>query len=209
MVVLASFNCNGLHDHRKWHPTWKLLMSTRADIIVLQETHLQLKQEWAFKLHAQSFDCFFSHGTSQLVGVAVMVCRNAGFTVKSFIPVSLHLGVLDISHLKNDLHFIVCYAPSQGRERGTFFSLVRENIIQGSTIVMGDLNTVRTQHDHTSRKLDTMSVMWNNICSDFDLQEPQGSNFYTYQYPTLPRQSCINYVIGPKLLMDNMYLNSW
>ncbi len=108
------------------------------------------------------------------------MCRNAGFVVKSFVPVSLHLGVLDISYLDNDLCFLACYTPPQGAERGAFFSLVRENMIQGSTVVMGDLNTVRTPLDHTSRKLGTTSGVWNSICSHFDLQEPQGSNFYTY-----------------------------
>ena len=82
-------------------------------------------------------------------------------------------------------------------------------MIQGSTIIMGDLNTVRTQLDLTSRKLDTTSSVWNSICSDFDLQEPQGSNFYTYQHPTLPRQSHIDYVVGPKSFMDNLYMNGW
>ena len=135
--------------------------------------------------------------------------RNAGLVVKSFIPVSPHLGVLDVSYLDNDFYFLACYAPPQGRDRGAFFSLVRENMIQGSMIVMGDLNMVRTPLDCTSRKLDTTSGVWNSICSDFDLQELQGSNFYTYQHPTLPRQSCIDYVVGPKSFMDNLYLNGW
>ncbi len=135
------------------------------------------------------------------------MCRNASLVVKSFVPVSLHLGVLDISYLDNDLHFLACYAPPQGAERGAFFYLVRENMIQGSMIIMGDLNTVRTPLDHTSRKLDVTSSVWNSICSDFDLQEPQGSNFYTDQHPTLPRQSHIDYVVRPKSFMDNLFLN--
>lgn len=121
MVVLASFNCNGLHDHKKWHSTWKLLKSMNTDIIVLQETHLQQKQECVFRLHAQCFDCFFSHGTSQSALVAMIARCNAGLVVRSFVSVSPHLAALDVVYHGNELRFLACYAPPQHGERLRFF----------------------------------------------------------------------------------------
>ena len=52
MVILVSFNCNGIHDTKKWTPLWNLLKSTRADLIVLQETYLTEQQVYTFSLYA-------------------------------------------------------------------------------------------------------------------------------------------------------------
>ena len=48
-----------------------------VDIIALQETHLILEQEYAFKVHASTFDFFFSHGTSQSAGVLIAIKHNS------------------------------------------------------------------------------------------------------------------------------------
>ena len=60
------------------------------------QTHLTQEQEYSFSLHAQGYEMFFLHGTSQSAGVLLVVRRNTGIIVKQFLPVSPHLGVLDI-----------------------------------------------------------------------------------------------------------------
>ena len=71
---------------------------------------------------------------------------------------------------------------------------------------MGDLNTVQMSNDQISGRTDATSKIWNSLCCDESLHEPKGANFYTYQHPTLPRQSRIDYITGPKNFMNEMCL---
>ncbi len=75
-LSLVTLNVNGLHDHLKWPELKKILPN--SDVICLQETHLIEQQEYTFKLHFQSYDWFFAHGTSNSAGIAVGVCHSAG-----------------------------------------------------------------------------------------------------------------------------------
>ncbi len=74
MLSMCTLNVNGIHDPLKWKDLLNLLPCT--DIIYLQETHLTSAQEYSFKIHAQSYDWYFSHGSSNLAGVAVAVHRH-------------------------------------------------------------------------------------------------------------------------------------
>ncbi len=116
MVVLLSFNVNGLYSHSKWSLMWQMLKAAHVDLIVIQKTYLMQKQEYAFSLHAQGHEIFYSHGTSQLAGVLLAVKRNAGISVTKFLPVSPHLGVLDILVMEQPYRMLACYAPTQLKE---------------------------------------------------------------------------------------------
>ncbi len=79
MLSMCTLNVNGIYDPLKWKDLWNLLPCT--DIICLQETHLATTQEYSFKIHAQSYDWYFSHGSSNSAGVAVAVHRHTGAKV--------------------------------------------------------------------------------------------------------------------------------
>ncbi len=70
-LTVFSSNVNGIHDNRKWADVWQDI--PKQDIICLQETHLIAYQEYAFCLHAQAYDLFFSHGSSASLGVCIAV----------------------------------------------------------------------------------------------------------------------------------------
>ncbi len=180
MVVLTTFNCNGLHDQQKWHLAWKFLNATQADVLILQETHLQSGQEYAFRLYAQAYCCYFLHDTSQSAGVAVCVRWNNGMTIEAFQAISPHLAVLDVWYKGQLLCFLACYAPPHSKERTAFFQGLAKHIHIDATIVMGDLNTVHTQQDRLSQCTDSTTDIWNQFCHYFQLSEALGANFYTY-----------------------------
>ena len=209
MVIFASFNCNGIYDTKKWTPLWNLLKSTRADLIVLQETHLTEQQVYAFSLHAQAYEHFHLHGTSQSAGIAVFVHRNTGLHVTKFQPVSPHLRILDFKFQNWDLRLLACYALSANHECVDFFHELSSLVIPGLTVVMGDLNTVRTGSDRVLGRLDPTSAYLNGLCETNAWFEPQGANFFMYKHPTLDRQSHIDYKLGPKFLVEDMWLSGW
>ncbi len=167
------------------------------------------KQEYTFSLHAQSYEIFYSHSTSQLAGVLLAVKRNAGISVIKFSPVSPYLRVLDILVIEQPYHMLACYAPMQPKERKTFFQLLTAQMIQDSTIVMGDLNSVRSPQDRTSRQVDPTTDLLNDMCEQFSLTEVYGSNFYTYQHPSLQCRSRIDYIMGPLAFLGNLALTGW
>ncbi len=75
-LSMVTLNVNGLHDHLKCPELKKILPN--SDVICLQETHLTEQQEYAFKLHFQSYNWFFAHGTSNSAGIAVGVHHSVG-----------------------------------------------------------------------------------------------------------------------------------
>lgn len=87
-TVLTS-NINGTHDTLKWTEIWGAL--PRADMICLKEMHLLPEQEYSYKLHAQSHDFFFSHGTSASVGVCVAVRRLCNVNIDKVASIPRHL----------------------------------------------------------------------------------------------------------------------
>ena len=75
-----SFNANGLHDGQKRREVFRFLKSKNVQIILLQETHCiqsmekVWKAEWGGKI-------YFSNGSSNSRGVAILFCNKFDFTV--------------------------------------------------------------------------------------------------------------------------------
>ncbi len=113
MLTVITLNINGLHDYKKWSELWKHLL--RSDVICLQEIHLVPKQLFAFKLHAQAYDWFFSLGMSNSAGVVVGVKHSVGVIVNKAGEILGHLLDLDFVNLKQ--HLICIYAPTDAKNR--------------------------------------------------------------------------------------------
>ena len=109
MLSMCTLNINGIHDPMKWKDLLNLLPCT--DIICLQETHLTSVQEYSFKLHAQSYNWYFSHGSSNSAGVVVAVHRHNGANVTIVGSIPGRLITLDIiCHCS--FHLVNIYAIS-------------------------------------------------------------------------------------------------
>ena len=112
MLMLLTFNSNGLHNQQKWPKFWQTIKSNVTDIIAVQETHLTTEQEYAFKLHAQSYEIFFSHGTSQTTGIFLAVRRNHGIHVVHHVAINAHIQFLDVTYNETNYRIINLYAPT-------------------------------------------------------------------------------------------------
>ena len=124
------------------------------------------------------------------------VRRNPGLIPENFVAVSPHIAMLQVSLEGEKRKVITCYAPPQVSQWQDFFLTLRTLLVPGNTIVMGDLNTVRTEMDRTSGKIDPTTASLNSLCIDFNLRESPGSAFFTYQHPTMNQQSRIDYILG-------------
>ncbi len=182
-LSMVTLNVNGIHDPHKW-PDLKSMLPN-SDIICLQETHLTKQQEFAFQLHTQSYDWFFSHGTSNLAGVAMGVHRHAGITGIISGEVSGRLLAVDFQGMY-DFRCGVLYTPNGPHEQFCFFEGLHD-FVRDNMILLGDFNSVTSSNDHLSGNLDLTSVLLQNILQLLSFVEILGSHCHIFLYhdPTI------------------------
>ena len=150
MVVIISHNVNGLRDSIKRRGIF-MHNRSKADIVCLQETHSEPNDE---KFWSQEFrgNLFFSHGSTNSRGVAILIRQGADVQVRK--TVSDHEGrYIGIEFLSQGETFNLnnIYAPNT--DTPDFFLEVFRKIEQlnGKRIVTGDFNlTLNTTIDRTS-----------------------------------------------------------
>ena len=71
ILTVITLNINGLVVKDKWLDMWQ--NTVRADILCFQEMHLHMSLEFAFELHAQGYNFYYSHGTLASAGVCMAV----------------------------------------------------------------------------------------------------------------------------------------
>ena len=82
MLNLASFNVRGMSDNIKRREIFKFLHHKPFDCILLQETHSTIEieniwqSEWGGRI-------WYSHGSSNARGVAVLFSRNLNYVVEN------------------------------------------------------------------------------------------------------------------------------
>ncbi len=119
-LTFMMLNINGLHDPKKWMTVWKDIV--KKDIICLQETHLMPDQEFSFQLCAQSYDFFYSHGTSNSCGVLTAVKQSLGIMAIKTVGISGRLLVLDLTLIDSTMIRVInVYASTNSHERLLFF----------------------------------------------------------------------------------------
>ncbi len=193
LMVLTS-NVNGAHDSVKWKDIWSFTPHT--DIICFQETHLCSEQEYSFKLYAQSYDYWFSHGKTNSVGVCVCIHRGLGVNTVKVGEVPGHLLALQLQRDGDGLDLMVTciYAHSDPVLRSGLFNSLHTHF-QNKIILLGDFNSVTNQYDRLSGSLDTTSACLDQLLWDHHFHEPAGShlNTFTYHHPSISsRKSCID-----------------
>ncbi len=85
---------------------------------------LLAQQECSFILHAQSFDFFFSHGSSNSAGVLVAFRCNTGVIPVKAAEIAGRLLVIDFDLDQCRTRLINLYALNDPGERTTFFRIV-------------------------------------------------------------------------------------
>ena len=121
-ISLLTLNINGLHNYLKWSSFWQEI--PRKDIICIQESHLMAQQECSFILHTQSFDFFFSLGSSNSAGVLVVFRHNTGVIPIKAAEISGRLLAIDFDLDQCRTRLINLYAPNDPGERAIFFRIV-------------------------------------------------------------------------------------
>ena len=118
MLSMITLNVNGLHDHRKWFDFWHSVPC--IDILCFQEIHLVEEQLFAFQLHAQNYNWFFSLGTSNSGGVCIGVKCYTGVMVSKVAEVSGYMLALDLMDDRKT-RLINIYALNKVGARISFF----------------------------------------------------------------------------------------
>ena len=78
-ISIFSLNVNGLGDSTKRTAVLTKLKKKYTGIYLLQETHSVESTEHAWKTTWGSSNLFFSHGSSNSKGVAILISNNIDF----------------------------------------------------------------------------------------------------------------------------------
>ena len=134
ILTAITLNINGLGDKDKWSDLWQNV--SKSDILCFQETHLHTSLEFAFCLHAQGYDFYFSHGSSASAGVCTAIKRSLGVKVEKLIDIPGHLLALDLTLDGETLRIINIYAPNKPGERLLFFEQMKTDLVR-SVMLLG------------------------------------------------------------------------
>lgn len=128
-VRITSLNVNGLNEKEKRHKLFFWLKERNADIVLLQETHIdndetlsRIKTEWQGDIHA-------SYGTTAARGVAILVKPKLNLNLQ-FVEKDQHgryiIIKLDID--EKQLILINVYAPNEGGQKRKFIKDIAKSI---------------------------------------------------------------------------------
>ncbi len=97
--------------------------------------------EFAFQLHAQGYDFYFSHGTLASAGVCTAIRHSLGVTAVKLKGIPRRLLPLDLQKDCETLHILNVYALNVSIECKEFFGEM-EKLVVGNVMVLGDFNCV-------------------------------------------------------------------
>ena len=117
LIKLCSLNVNGLRDHKKCQTVLTYLTSKCKGVIMLQETHTSVIDEKTWS-DITGAECYFSHGTTDSRGVAIMIPKSLNATVKNVVPDNEGRFLL-IDVMINNTSYIILniYAPTKDKAK--------------------------------------------------------------------------------------------
>ena len=80
ILKIGTFNVRGLRDHSKRKEIFQYLKDCNFDIVLLQETHSRKNDEYFWRTRFGG-KMFFSHGTTQSCGVAIVINLNSNVKI--------------------------------------------------------------------------------------------------------------------------------
>ena len=138
-------------------------------IFCFQEIHLVPDQIFAFQLHAQSYDWFFSLSTSKSTGVCIGVKRALGIIPNKIGEIPGHMMLLDL----NSLRIMNIYAPNDPKEHLEIFADIKAYISE-RLCLLGDFNSVTDSLNRLSGNLDRTSTHLSDLLLKHNLEEIEG-----------------------------------
>ena len=143
MTTFITINVQGLRSDDRRHNAFSYFRRNRLDILLLQETHwtseleTKIKSEW-------NGDAFFSNGTNNSRGVAVLISSRLDYDVirvRSDNEGRILNVLLDLDD--HTLNIVNIYAPQTDTERQAFFSGLDDFISDDhKNIIGGDFNCI-------------------------------------------------------------------
>lgn len=147
-LELLSLNVNGLGDSFKRRSLFEWFKKCKQKLIFLQETHTCIDIESKWKSEWGNDDIYFSHGTTNSKGVAILFKRDFDYKLlEKIADVNGRYLVLRIEVDHSEFVLVNYYAPTKNDENGQMSCL--ENLRQlllgmldKNLIIGGDFNTV-------------------------------------------------------------------
>lgn len=141
-LSVISLNVNGIRDQMKRHNFFHFLRNTRADIILLQETHSTLQDERVWS-NEWGNRIVFCHGTNFSKGVAILFNRlNSAEKLQVTIDLNGRFVIMELRIENIEFLLINVYGPNE--DDSSFYIRLFELIEnkQNNAIIMGgDFNT--------------------------------------------------------------------
>lgn len=170
-IKFTSVDCRGLNNLIKRKHIINALIKQGAEIIMLQETHLNKKQTTVSTFPKLS-QRYLAAGASNSRGVAILINRNIRYQVEK-----IHKDPLGRFFFKGSiggerLTLVSLYAPNSGQLdflKATFTKL--GEFSDDPYIIGGDLNVIANSFLDRSR-LKSRQTPFNKSISDFDTQLP-------------------------------------
>ena len=135
------YNVRGLGEGTKRRQVFYFLHKKQVDVAFLQETHSVTKTEKLWK-HEWEGKIWYSHGNSQLRGVAICVSKNINLQVHNVIwSNDGRYLILYATFLEKKWLLVNIYAPN--KDEPSFFTEIMQRIDRFSpdhTLIAGDLN---------------------------------------------------------------------
>ena len=141
-LQIVSLNVNGMRTNRKRGQIFRFLQDLKADIVLLQETHVASVFECVQWNRQAKCKGFWSVGTSNSRGVGILLRDPTKVSNVSFqTDCDGRIVVCDLTYEERQLRVLCLYAPTDGSERIAFFpTLDRYVTTRRSIILGGDLN---------------------------------------------------------------------
>lgn len=190
-VTISSFNTQGLGDTVKRKLVFDWLKNTHRGIVLLQETHSTEETESIWKSEWDG-EIFFSHGTSQKCGVAILLTPDVNAKVQNrYTDEEGRVILIDID--LPDHHLVLCnvYAPTKDKAmmQEHFLTSLKELLTpyaDRDILVGGDFNICQNPElDKKGGTLESASRAAKNLVSL--KEELQLIDIWRLRHPTLRR----------------------
>ena len=145
-IALHSFNTRGLSNKNKRQMVFAWLQNNFKGVIFLQETHTTEISEATWR-HEWSGDVYFSHGTSNSRGVAILIPKGINILIHNVTrDNSGRYIILDATIDDNQMTLINIYAPTRDNinDQLQFIQELQTSLIEyidKNLIIGGDFNT--------------------------------------------------------------------
>ena len=204
-LKLGSYNVKGLRDAKKRRKIFNHLNQRQLDIVCIQESHSQVKDEklWKSEFGGQ---VFFSHGSNDSRGTMILIRKKAPIKIGSVESDNEgRLIIVEIFHEEKHFNVISMYAPN--KDDAAFFIPSFKSILEfeqsttSTKIFMGDFNLVL---DLKLDKLGGKNVTHTkcvNVLTEFMIEEGL-IDIWQVQHPDSKEMTWCKY--NPDLIMEQL-----